>query len=77
MCLLSKEVRPAPHAVRLARAARFDEWISDDHAIYRIRMFNREKRQCNFTNLSLKLYFYIYSLIWAEEKIHKEEAAKR
>jgi hypothetical protein len=31
--LLSKAVRPTPQAVRLARAGKLGEWISDDHAI--------------------------------------------
>jgi hypothetical protein len=37
-----------PQAVRPTRVGRFGEWIFDDHAIWRIRVFDRLNRQHTF-----------------------------
>jgi hypothetical protein len=40
-----------PQAVRLARAGSFSEWISDDRAIWRTRVFDRKKASTHFWRL--------------------------
>jgi hypothetical protein len=45
---LSKAVRPAPRAVRPARAGNLDEVIFDYRMIQRTRVFDRKTRQHTF-----------------------------
>jgi hypothetical protein len=55
---LSKAVRPAPSAVRPARAGNLDEVIFDYRAIERTRVFERKKRKQKYIRNQRGRYKY-------------------
>jgi hypothetical protein len=66
---MSKAVRPAPRAVRPARARNLDEVIIDYRAIQRTRVFDWIKRQHTFGDVTtpseIILYYHLNHSIWS------------